>query len=48
MCVCTHLYVGPCILCAGVGLSAALGHSQEGKSQTFGPKNEARKEEREG
>lgn len=27
--------VGPFILRAGVGRSAALGHSQEGKSQTF-------------
>lgn len=33
MCVCCC--DGPCISCAGVGPSAALGHSQEGKSQTF-------------
>ena len=39
-CVCFH--VGPCVLLhAGVGPSAALGHSQEGKSQTFEPKMKA-------
>lgn len=36
--------VGPCGLHAGVGPPAALGHSQEGKSQTFELKMKEREE----